>query len=422
MHRDLVLEILTGHKWRNSAPGLDRIRHLLELLGNPQATLKFVHVAGTNGKGSTSAFIASVLKSAGYKTGLFTSPFLHRFNERIRINNIAIDDESLIAIAKRVIEISDGLQVHPNEFEMITAVAMEYFARSSCDIVVLEVGLGGRLDPTNIIEDPLVSVITNIGFDHTKILGETLEAIAYEKGGIIKHGVPVVMYDQSPSVESVIRKVCETKGANLFLAGLSDIVLHADSLDGQVFDVFGLNNLRIELLGKHQRANAAVAVSTVYRLKELGFNLTEEAIREGMKEAKWPGRFEIVSRSPIFVADGGHNVQCASVVCEALQSYFEDLKKILVIGVIKEKDIHGILGEFYPIIDRFVTVMPNHPEAMPSDELALIIKTMGKEVIDANEVSCGVQTAAAMTGCGSVACSFGSLYMTGAVRSFFGLE
>ena len=249
MSENYVLQHLTGHSWRGRKPGLARIHDLLDRMGNPQNKSEFIHVAGTNGKGSTSSMMASVLQSAGYKTGLFTSPYLHRFHERIRINNECIEDTKLNEIGSRVIRLSGEMTEHPTEFEMITAIAMEYFANENCDVVVLEVGMGGRFDPTNVIRKSLASVITNIGLDHTKELGNTPEEIAYEKGGIIKDNGRVILYRQTPPVERIIEDICKEKQAVLLKAGRSDVRLLHDSLNGQIFDAFEIPRVEIKLLG-----------------------------------------------------------------------------------------------------------------------------------------------------------------------------
>jgi dihydrofolate synthase/folylpolyglutamate synthase len=422
MSKNAVLQYLTGQSWRGRNPGLDRIKNLLERMGNPQNELQFIHVAGTNGKGSTSSMIASVLQSAGYKTGLFTSPYLHRFHERIRINNECIDDAKLNDIGSRVISLAGEMVEHPSEFEMITAIAMEHFAKENCDVVVLEVGMGGRFDPTNVICKPLASVITNIGLDHTKELGSTLEDIAYEKGGIIKENGRVILYRQKPSVERVIEDICKKKRAALIKAGRSDVTLIHDALNGQIFDAFEICGLEIRLLGSHQLGNAATAIQTILQLKTQGWHIPIEAIRDGMKQAIWPGRFEVVCQDPIFIIDGGHNVQCAQTLAENLTHYFPKKKKILLVGFIKDKDHVGMLKELNGVADRYVVVEPPHPYAMPAKEIQSMIENLKKEVIVCQSICQGIQSSVEMTDCDSVACSFGSLYMTGMIRSCFGLN
>ena len=318
-----ALEYIDGMSWFGSRPGLERVGELLHRLGDPQKKLKYVHVAGTNGKGSASAMLASVLKAAGYKTGLFTSPYLSRFNERMQINGKEIENDVLADIVSRVKPIAESMDEHPTEFELMTAAALLWYAEEKCGIVVLEVGLGGRFDATNIIDAPEAAVIMNIGLDHTKVLGDTVEKIAFEKAGIIKPGCDVILYQQSESVTDVVRARCEEQGARLHIADFSQIVSEFDSLDGQVFDYKG-DAYAIPLLGAHQLKNAAVAVETVQVLRGRGWKLEQDAVEHGLYAVSWPARFEVVADEPYFVVDGGHNPQCARTVVDNLRNYFPD--------------------------------------------------------------------------------------------------
>ena len=282
-----ALEYINGTQWFGSKPGLARVGALLEKLGRPQDGMKFIHVAGTNGKGSCSAMLASVLKAAGYKTGLFTSPYLSRFNERMRINGKEIGDEALAAIVSRVAPAAESMDEHPTEFELMTAAALLWYAEEKCDIVVLEVGLGGRFDATNIIEAPEAAVIMNIGLDHTAVLGGTVEQIAFEKAGIIKSGCDCVLYEQPENVTAVVRVQCEKMGARLHIADFSTIESEFDSLDGQVFSYAG-DAYAIPLLGAHQLKNAAVVIETVKVLRERGWKLAQEDVEHGLYAVSWP--------------------------------------------------------------------------------------------------------------------------------------
>ena len=314
-----ALEYIDGVAWFGSKPGLSRVTELLHALGDPQNRLKFVHIAGTNGKGSCAAMLASVLKTAGYKTGLFTSPYLYRFNERMQINGEEIGNDALADIVTRVSIPAEKMEDHPTEFELMTAAAMLWYAEEDCDIVVLEVGLGGRFDATNVISRPEVSVIMNIGLDHTKILGDTVEKIAAEKAGIIKPGCPCVLYQQSESVAQVIRERCQEMGSSLSIADFSAIRTEFDSLEGQVFTYKG-EACAIPRLGEHQRKNAAVVIETVEVLRRRGWKLPQEDVEHGLYAVSWPARFEPVSEEPYFSVDGGHNPQCAQTVAENLKN------------------------------------------------------------------------------------------------------
>ena len=275
--------------WRGSIPGLSRTQELLRRMGNPEKKLKFVHIAGTNGKGSTAAMTASILRKAGYCTGLYTSPFLFRFNERMNINGADIADEELAEITEFVKPHAEAMTDHPTEFELVTAIAMEYFARHRCDIVVLEVGMGGELDSTNVIDPPEVAVICNLGLDHTEFLGNTLEEIAQAKAGIIKPGCSAVLYRGSPSVEAVFEEACKARGVELCKADFSALVSRSHSFAGQVFDFGSRKALEIPLLGAHQLRNAAVVLTAVDCLIRRGWSISEENIRDGLREGSGKG-------------------------------------------------------------------------------------------------------------------------------------
>ena len=417
-----ALEYINGAKWFGAEATLDRMYELMGKLGNVHSSLRFVHIAGTNGKGSCAAMTASVLRRCGYKTGLFTSPYLARFSERMRINGEEIEDEVLADIVSRVKNAAETMEEHPTEFELMTAVAFIWFAESKCDIVVLEVGLGGRFDATNIISAPEACVIMNIGLDHTAILGDTVEKIAFEKAGIIKQGCPCVVYGQSPSVIDVIRTRCRELDSPLVIADFDEIVTEFDSPDGQVFTYRG-TPCAIPLLGAHQRKNAAVVLELVEVLRTLGWKLSEGDVEHGLYSAAWPGRFEILSDSPYFVVDGGHNPQCAQTVAENLDSYFPGMKHVLMIGVLRDKDYTALCDILAPTADEFVCITPDSPRALPAFELAEYLEKFGKPVTVCDTVRDGVAAAVdAAEELEGVACAVGSLYTVGEIRAFFGLK
>ena len=307
-----TLKYLQFDNWEQSEPGLSRSYELLGLLGNPQEKLKFVHIAGTNGKGSTAAMLASVLQSAGYRTGLYTSPHLLRFHERMRVCGREIDDASLIALTNTVRAAAEGMSEMPTGFEIMTAIAFLYFVQEQCDIVALEVGLGGRMDSTNVIPAPEVCVVTNIGLEHTAILGDTLEKIATEKCGIIKHGSHAVLFGQTEGVENVAREKCAREDVPLTITAQSELTRISSSLDGQVFRYRGHGPFHLRLLGEYQLLNALTVVDVSFALRARGWDkLTDAAIDQGLSTAQWPGRLELLRRSPDFIVDGAHNPQCA---------------------------------------------------------------------------------------------------------------
>ena len=415
-----ALAYIAGVRWYGSRPGLERITELLHRLDQPQKQLKYVHIAGTNGKGSTAAMLASVLKIAGYRTGLFTSPYLYRFNERMKIGGREIEDEALTALVERIRPLADAMDDHPTEFELMTAAALLWFAEERCDIVVLETGLGGRLDATNVIGAPEVCVITNIGLDHTAILGDTVEKIAAEKAGILKRGADCVLYQQQESVQAVVRGRCEALGVPLHVADFAAIVPEFESLEGQVFTYRG-EPCAIPLLGAHQRRNAAVVLEAVEALRRRGWKLPEEDVEHGLYAVSWPARFEPVSEEPPFVVDGGHNPQCAAAVAENLRTYFPDTRRVLLMGMLADKDYEGMLEELAPEADAFVCVTPQSERALPAGELARALERFGKPAVAAGSIREGVGAAIDAAGEDGMVCAVGSLYMAGEIRACFGL-
>lgn len=415
-----ALAYIDGVAWFGSKPGLSRVTELLHRLGDPQNQLRFVHIAGTNGKGSCAAMLASVLKAAGYKTGLFTSPYLSRFNERMQINGKEIENDVLAEIVTRVRVPAEAMEDHPTEFELMTAAAMLWYAEEGCDIVVLETGLGGRFDATNVIASPEAAVIMNIGLDHTKILGDTAEAIAGEKAGIVKPGSLCVLYQQSESVTKVIRQRCEEVGAALRIADFSAILPEFDSLEGQVFSYKG-EAYAIPLLGAHQRKNAAVVIETVEALRGRGWKLPHEDVEHGLYAVNWPARFELVSEEPYFVVDGGHNPQCAQTVAENLKNYFPGCRRVLLIGVLADKDHKSLSEILAPEADAFVCVTPNSDRALPAPELAEELRRFGKPVTVCGSIREGVSAAIDAAGRDGMVCAVGSLYMAGEIRACFNL-
>ena len=415
MNYQEALEYIHSVCWRGSIPGLSRTRELLRRIGDPHKKLKFVHIAGTNGKGSTASMLSSAFRAAGYKTGLYTSPYIIRFNERMQINGEMIPDEELSQITEMVKPFADTMEDRPTEFELVTVIAMEYFARNHCDIVILEVGMGGEFDSTNVIDCPEASVIVNIGLDHTGVLGETLEEIAQAKAGIIKGG-DVVLYRSIPSVEQVFEDKCRETGACLHRADFDSIRLHDQGFWGQCFDCGGREKLELPLLGEHQRRNTAVVLATVDVLRQKGWSISEEQLRQGLKTVSWPGRFELLRREPVFFADGGHNPQCMEALAENIRSYLPNRALTALVGVMADKDYMDMFAQVAPYISRFVTVTPDNPRALPAQELAEALSIFGKPVTVCQSVEEGVRTAIAQTSQQEAVVAFGSLYMLGTIR------
>lgn len=420
-------------RWLESRLGLDRTAELLDRLGRPQDQLRFVHVAGTNGKGSTCAYLASILQAAGLRTGLFTSPYLITFEERIRVDGANIAYDELVESTLLVKEQAEAMADHPTEFELMTAVALVHFARRGCDIVVLEVGLGGRLDSTNVIDAPEAAVIARIGLDHTKLLGTTLAAIAGEKAGIVKPGSAVVSWPQEPEAMAVVERAAADAGDALTVVDLSR--LSADPVDwsasgapARPFSYGRFADLRTRLLGSYQPANAALAIETADALRGRGWPVDDDAVRQGIAEAVWPGRFEIVRAGegePTVVVDGGHNPQGARALVDSLNDVFPGRKPVFVIGVLEDKDYPAMLETVLPLGAAFVTVTPDNPRALPADKLARAIRWTGQDLLGcsacvnpyvARDMADALAKARELAGPEGLVCAFGSLYSVGALK------
>ena len=420
MNYNESLEYIHSVNWLGSKPGLSRTQHLLEKLGTPHKGLRFIHIAGTNGKGSTASMLSSILTRAGYKTGLYTSPYINRFNERMKVNNIDISDDEVAELATLLKPITDEMtEDSPTEFETITGMGMEFFKRHECDIVILEVGLGGLLDSTNVIDVPELAIITAMGMDHTRELGDTMTQIAGEKGGIIKEGCDVVIYGQNEEAEAVFERIAAEKHATLRKADFSRIVPKEFDLDGQSFDFGELKDLRIPLIGSYQLKNASVVLTAVEVLRSKGWNIPEDVVREGLEKTFWPARFEILSKDPVFIVDGGHNPHGITGTADSLRRLFPGRKFTFVTGVMADKDVENILNLVVPLAERFITVCPDNPRAMKADVLAKRISALGVEATPAETVAAGVAKAIELAGPEGVVCALGSLYMSGDIRACF---
>lgn len=405
-------------RWQASRLGLERMADLLERLGRPQDDLRFVHVAGTNGKGSVCAYLAAMLEAAGYRVGLFTSPFILCFEERVRVNGENITPEGLKRAVAAVRPVAEAMEAetgdHPTEFELMAAVAFEHFRAEACDIVVLEVGLGGRLDATNVIEMPEVSVITRIGLDHTDLLGDTLAAIAGEKAGIVKAGRPVVSWPQEGEARAVIEAVCAERGCALAVPDFAQLAV--EPLDGAALRRFAYRGRSFEtrLLGSYQPANAAVALEAAGVLAGLGWDIPAEAQFAGIAEARWPGRFEVVAAEPLTIIDGGHNPQGARALAESLADLLGAEGRGAVtfaMGVLADKDWRPMVDAVAPWAAAFVAYAPDNPRALPAADLAA-----GIQERCAAPVTCAPSAAEALArarrqaGPDGVVVAFGTLY------------
>jgi dihydrofolate synthase/folylpolyglutamate synthase len=427
-----ALEYIHSVCWQKNVPGLARIGELLGKLGEPQKALRFIHVAGTNGKGSTCAMLASVLGAAGYRVGLYTSPFIVRFNERMQIDGVQIPDGELAEITEYVKPFAEGMAEKPTEFELITAIAMVYFARHACDYVVLEVGMGGRLDPTNIIEaeNVAVSVITGIAMDHTAFLGDTDVKIAAEKAGIIKKGVPAVFGGAHVPVgakadcevdpqacAAVIKAKASEMGAPYSESRPEALRNVKSDIFGSRFDLGEYKDMFIPLAGVYQPYNAATVLAVLEILKEQGAKLTEKAVRDGLAAVKWPGRFEILCREPLVISDGGHNPEGIDAAVESAKTYFGE-KIQLISGVMADKDYAHMAGRMSEVACRAFTVRPDSYRALSAGEFAKVFSAGGVPAEGFATVKDAVFAAMdAGRENGKPTLCLGSLYMYGEVKA-----
>ena len=416
MNAEQAIAYIHSVCWKGSIPGLGRTQELLEKMGNPEKKLKFVHIAGTNGKGSTAAMTASILSKAGYRTGLYTSPYIYRFHERIQVDGVEISDEDLTEITEYVKPLADSMAQSPTEFELVCCIAFEYFYRKKCDIVVLEVGMGGAWDATNVIEVPEVAVITNIGLDHTEYLGDTVEKIAETKSGIFKPHGHAVVYRSTPSVEAVYERVCAERDVSLRKADFDGLVLKAHTLEGQVFDCGSRKNLVLPLLGDHQLHNASVVLSIADTLIGEGWKISERNIYDGIRDVRWPGRFDIVCRKPLFIIDGGHNPQCIEALVKNIRDYLAGKKVIALTGVLADKDYADMYKPVMPLIDRFVCITPPNPRKLEAEQLARYLRQAGAQAQASESILDGVKKAMELAGKDGVVLCFGSLYSIGGIR------
>ena len=414
-------EKLTSYRYSPEEFNLARMENLLGLIGNPHTSFLSFHVAGTKGKGSTCAMLESVLRAQGYRTGLYTSPHLHTFRERIRIAGEMVGEEEVVSGIEELrpsIERIPGLTT----FEIITALAFLLFARRGVEIAVVEVGLGGRLDATNVIA-PLVSVITSISFDHMQLLGNTLASIAREKAGIIKEKIPVVSAPQEEEALKVIEETAKLKGSPLVLVGRDWIWENVeDTQEGQSFTIRRLNppgfsvDVRLPLLGVHQPQNATVAVAALEEARSRGLRVSDRALKEGLEKVEWPGRLEILQRSPIFVVDGAHNVDSARRLAQSLKRLFSWNRLILIFGASADKDIPGMLAELLPLADEVIFTRARNPRAAPPEKMLEEAERMGFRGRIAEPAAKAVEEALKEASSEDLVCVTGSLFLVADAR------
>ena len=423
-----AVNYLTGLSKFGINLGLSRMEHLLQVFGNPEKALKVIHVAGTNGKGSTIAMTANILKQAGYRVGVYISPHLYCFTERMSINGKNIPPERLAELTAKVKPVLDRLPIETDldkatEFEVTTLLAFLYFAEEKVDYVILEVGLGGRLDATNVVS-PLVSVITNVDFDHMDQLGNTLTEIAGEKAGIIKAGCSAVTASSEPEVLQVIRSVCREKNVPLLEVG-KDIVWQkgVSDLGKQTFQLKLKDKIYSELqtglLGEHQILNAAAALGVIASLNDRGADISEEALRRGLMETAWPGRLEIMQQEPVVIVDGAHNEAGAKTLRKALEEVFDYERLILLLGIFADKAVADVVEQLAPLADTVIVSKSTNPRAMSPEELAEIVQKKNDQVIIKQDIFSGIKEAFALAGKKDLICIAGSLSTMSEARKYW---
>ncbi len=402
-------------------PGLSRTLDLLHQLGDPHLSGNYIHITGTNGKGSTAAIVSAVLNQAGFKVGLYTTPHLWTFHEQFQVNGEPISDVTFVRLAHQVLEIAMRMEDRPSEFELMTAIGFAYFREQNCDLVILEVGLGGRQDATNVIPSPEVAVITNIGLEHTAMLGNTRAEIAGEKSGIIKHGCNVLLYHQSAEVEHVVQDTCNRMNAPLLLTDPAALEVISSDREGQSFRYRGKGPYHIGLLGRFQVLNATTAIDVIDLMRLRGWNIEDGALLEGLSKAKWPARMELARRDPDVILDGGHNPQCIEALADSLETLYPGEKLWFLTGVLADKNYAAMYDRLIPIAKGFVTLTPENPRALRAEDLADYLKSKGQTAIACATAKEGLDTVFHLAAREDRICVCGSLYMIGEIRHLLGL-
>ncbi|ARC84444.1 bifunctional FolC family protein [Clostridium argentinense CDC 2741] len=429
MNYDEAIKYIKETAKFGSKYGLERTEKILEFLGNPHKHIKTMHVAGTNGKGSTTAMLTSILMDAGYNVGTYISPYIEEFEERIQINRNNIPKEELAEVvtevSKAVSKVVDLGYINPTEFEIITCAGFLYFHKKNIDYAVIEVGLGGRLDSTNVIT-PILSIISSISLDHTQILGDTLDKIAYEKAGIIKENVPVILFPQEKVAEDVIEKTCREKNSKLIKVprDISEYVaVTSNTLEGKEIKTQQINlkneyidSYELSLLGKHQILNSTVVVYAARELMNLGIKISKDNIVNGLKSVQWPGRLEIMKNNPLVVIDGAHNIDGIKKLTESIDLYFKYNKLILILGILADKQVEDMIETIAPKAERIISVTPHSDRAELAEDLKIEIEKLGVrcEAIDSYEEA--YKKALSYCNDDDLLLISGSLYMIGDMR------
>jgi len=398
-------------------PGLNGIRTLLALLGEPQKKLRFIHIAGTNGKGSTTVMCASILREAGYRTGMFVSPYVLTFRERIQVDGQMIPEEEIAKLCEKIqlaVEKMTQSGIAPAEFEVVTALGMLWFAKQNCDVVCLEVGLGGRLDATNVIDQSLVSVICAIGYDHTQILGDTLQKIAFEKCGILKPGGICVSYpQQDPEALAEIMAQCAQKENRLIIPNAKSVEICTESILGSRFYYHGLT-FELPLAGRHQIYNFLTAFSAIEAVKLQGFAISDKNITDGIAKVVFPARMEQISVEPLVILDGAHNLQGCEALAKAMP--LTPKKKVVIMGMLRDKDWLHAAARIAQEAEMFFAVSPENPRALPAGELAAAVEGIAGKVKAFSTIESAVDAALPLLEEDAALFCCGSLYLASQAR------
>lgn len=424
MHQDEYqksLSYLYGLEKFGMIFGLAKVEKILEAIGNPHHEIQAIHISGTNGKGSTAAMMASILRKEGYQVGLYTSPHLIRFTERIQINGKEIEEDEVAALSgwmrKRIEEA--GITPPFTFFDVTTAMCFLYFKQKMVDLAILEVGLGGRLDSTNVI-DPLLSIITNIAKDHEEYLGKSVSKIAGEKAGIIKKGRPLITAATQPQVLRLFSTVCREKGAPYYRVGKEFRYVQNEERN---FDYEGIHrklwSVYVNLRGHHQIINATTALGGMEVLDDLGYRVSNDAMIEGLKEVEWPGRLEMICSSPRVVLDGAHNPAGALVLKETLEKEFQYEHLILLVGMMKDKDVKSFLHLLAPLADHLILTQPCNDRAASPAALKEALGKSGEKAEMAEDLGKAIEKGLSMTKEEDLLCISGSLYTVGEARAYF---
>lgn len=401
-----------------SVLGLDNMRELLKRLGNPQDSLKFVHISGTNGKGSVLAYLSTVFKEAGYRTGRYISPTLFSYREKIQVNEKFIGREDLSRLTEKVKAAAEEMQNcaagDPTIFEIETALAFLYFVEQKCDIVILETGLGGALDATNVITTPVMEIIASISMDHMEFLGDTLGKIAYQKAGIIKPDTSVVSAMQQPEAMDVICNVCRERDCTFQTVDPEQIKDISYGYEGQSFSYKNWENIKISLMGSYQIKNAALALEAINALRKLGYDLKDRAVYQGMKKAIWKGRFTLISKDPVILMDGAHNPAAAEELVRSLKLYYAGKKFYYIFGMFRDKDYAQVIRLTALMAEHIITVQtPGNPRALPAAELKEAVAEVNPSVEAAESLRMAVNQVMERIDSDSVVVIFGSLSFLG---------